>query len=218
MNKQIQTRTNIIKKKKQPRNPQDVASVVHRVLRDNRELKYFDTNFSATNIGITQLFYNLAIVPQGPAQSQRVADEMWMEKVDVRMNITTANADIFTIVRWFLFAWRIPTATANPVTGNILNSTGQGVYSPTSHEYRSMYQIIGPDLMVNLTGVAAAPTVNSQFVYNGTMGLGGRHVQFTAGGTNANNLLFLTFLSNSSIAPFPVFAGTFRLWYYDEKA
>jgi len=197
----------------------EVVSIVHRAMRAQREIKYLDTTFAATNVSTTTLFYNLSIVPQGAAQGQRVGDEMWLDKIEVKMNVTTANADIFSIVRLFMFYWRIPTATANPVVGNIFNSIGtQGVFTPLSYEYRSMYQVVGKDWMLNNTGTAAAPTVNSQFIVDDVLGLGGKHVQFTAGATTGNNLLFLTLVSNSAIAPFPVFQGTWRLWYYDERA
>jgi hypothetical protein len=196
-----------------------IKQVVHRVLKSNRELKYFDTTILTTNSTVTVGITNLSAVPQGVGQSMRVGDEMWLDHVEVRMNITTANADIFSIMRWLLLIWHPNTASVFPAGGNIFNSTTtQSVFSPLSHEFKPMYSVVGSDHIENNSGIATAPTVNSQVVHNLRIGLGQRHVQFGLGVTTASNHLLFTNYSNSAAAPFPVYTLVTRLWYYDERA
>jgi hypothetical protein len=197
---------------------QEVSILLSNKLKRRHELKYFDVFLNTQNSTATVGISLLTTIPQGVTQSQRVGDSVRLVKMEVRFNVTLANSDIYAIMRWFFFRWRVPTSTANP-TGALLFSlsTTQGVYTTLNYENKSMYTLISQDFFENLSGIATAPTNNSQINRVLTINLNDSLLQFELGGvTTGTGHLFFTNFSNSAIAPQPVYTFVSRVWYYDE--
>jgi len=61
-----------------------VITSVHRGLKKTRVIKYYDFILLNQTCSSTVGFANLTQIPQGPGQSQRIADTIWIQKIDVR--------------------------------------------------------------------------------------------------------------------------------------
>jgi len=200
------------------RERQLIAQVVRKAERRARELKFFDTSQSAQSIGAGAALNVLTGVTQGVGQSQRVADMLEYDHVNFTYSIQQANADIYSDVRVIIFQWHPNTTlTGSPVLANILpNTAAIGLYSATNWQYRDQFTILY-DKLWSLSGLATAPTstttVNGHNIRLNNMR---KKVTFSPGAITGDNLLWLLTISDSSIAPFPLFNIQFRTVYCDE--
>jgi len=199
---------------------QHIRTIVRKELKQEekktRTVKYFDTYLNGQNSTTTLGYQGLSPVPQGIGQSQRVADTIWIDSVDVRFNATTANADIFATMRWGLFIWWQNTNSVTPGTTSILESTATfGTLSPFNFEGREYYSVM-LDKFENFTGTATAPTVNSQINHIFRKKLSGHRLDFEVAATTGTGHLYFYNVSDSALAPHPVYSIQFRIWYYDE--
>jgi len=197
----------------------EIQRVVSKALRTNtlktRVVKYFDTYLNGQNSTTTIGYSNISLMPQGIAQSQRLADTAFVSKLDVRFNATTANADIFATMRWGVFIWWQNTNSVTPGTTSIYESVATyGTLSPFNFEGREYYSILF-DHFENFTGTATAPTVNSQINRVFTHKLGNHRIDYEQAATTGTGHLYFVNVSDSAIAPHPVYSIEFRVWYYD---
>jgi len=72
------------------------------------------------------------------------------------------------------------------------------------------------DVKMNLSGVAASPTDNSQHLFEESLETGDMRLDFDLGVTNGVGNVYLFIGSDSAATPFPEFTGNFRVWYFDE--
>lgn len=178
-------------------------------------VKYFELLATTVSMTSTGAFQQLTTMTQGPAQFQRIADTIWMERIDVSYNITTANVDIFNLARVTLMKWKISSALASPTILDVFtNWSNAFVLSYLNFENRKDYAVFH-DLKFNMSGIAASPTINSQHYVELSIPMNRSRVDFNQGATTGIGNLFLFVGSDSTVTPFPVFNGNFRIWYYD---
>jgi len=205
------------KKKGPPVDHQQVKNIVHQILKSSAELKYFDVQQAPSNSTGTVGFENLVLIPQGPAQSQRIADTIWLQRMDLRFSVNAANADVFSHMRMFFFLWKPDTLTVNPTSAAIFTSqSSQSVYTMLDHEQRALRKLVTPDYLLNFTGTATNPTVQSQVDIIESFPLDNQRVDYGLGAVTGTNQLFFTNYSDSLLTPFPQYQFLSRVWYYDE--
>jgi hypothetical protein len=208
------TRTKIDPKVKL--NLQQASRLIDNRLNRNRVIKYIETGNSAQSMSTTFQEACLTLVPQGPAQSQRVADTIWLQRIEMKINVTSANVDVFNLARLVLIRWKVSSSLALPTSADLFNNFGTNVvHSFLNFERRENYSI-SLDTTLNLTGVAASPTNTSQHWLNLTHNMGNQLVQFDPAATTATDHIFFGWFSDSAAIPFPVLNYNFRIWYYDE--
>jgi hypothetical protein len=175
---------------------------------------YYDTVFGPTTSTTTTGFVNLTPIPQGFGQSNRIADTIYVNRVELRLNVTAANADVSSRMRLTFYFWFQNTASVTPgVTSVTEDSTTYGIDSPYNWEGRKFYKVIY-DKIFNLTGATNAPTVNSQVQVNRTIWSGRQLVQFNDGGlTTGTGHLYVQNYSDSAISPHPTYSHVIRVWY-----
>lgn len=176
--------------------------------------KYFDTYFTPTSSTTTVGYSQLTTIPQGSAQSQRVADTLWITKIEMRLTVVASTADVTNQLRLTLFSWVPNTASLTPGTTSLYeNPTTWGCQSPFNYEGRRDYKVYW-DKVFNLVGTSTVPTDNYQKVYNYEMKLKHR-VDFNLGATTGYNHLYLANYSDSAVSPHPAYTYLFRVWYID---
>jgi hypothetical protein len=179
-----------------------------------RPVKYYDISLSYSTVNGTPGFLSLCDIPQGLAQSNRVADTIWPVKLDFQILWTAANSDIFCHVRYVIFTW-IPNDLSYPVSapGLFQDYTGAGVLSPINFERRAELKV-WRDKFVTLTGTSGAPTVGSAVTHRFSVKLNGR-IDYLLASLRGMNHLYFTNFSDSNIPPYPAYVMQCRLWYYD---
>jgi hypothetical protein len=198
-------------------NEREIKSVVHKVIKANRILKYFETFINATNVTLAGTTNRLTSIPQGIAQGDRQADTIYICAIEHRISVATANSDIYSNVRLTLFGFR-EIDSPGPTIGTIYQnpSTAGGVYSFFQNENRKTYKIFS-DRVFNLVGTATNPTATSQIRYEGKRSFSPEwQIAYGLGSTTGSNNVYLASVSDSLIAPFPVLIQNWRVWYYDE--
>jgi hypothetical protein len=194
-----------------------VKTMVHKILKSSAELKYFDVLQAPSNSIGAVGFENLVLIPQGPAQSQRIADTIWLMHMDLRFSVNAANADVFSHMRFFFFLWHEDSLTTVPTSAAIFTSAAsQSVYTMLDYEARALRTLITKDYLVNLTGTATTPTVGSQWDLVHRYELHNTRVDYTLGATTGINQLYFVNYSDSLLTPFPSYQFLARIWYFDE--
>lgn len=193
-----------------------VAVLERRRMRNDKEIKYFDTYLSATNSTTTVGYQQLTTIPQGVGQSNRLGDTVWLQKVDVRVNLTTANTDIFSTMRWGIFHWKQNTASVTPGATSIYESAATfGTLSPANFQGRQYYDLV-LDRIENMVGTAGAPTTSSQVISGYSVNLLNRRLDFEVGATTGTGHIYFVNYSDSALVPHPVYTMHWRVWYYDD--
>jgi hypothetical protein len=208
------TKTKI--KPKQKVNSQQVSTIIERRLASVKTVKYLETLITATSLTTTGQFFQITTIPQGSAQNQRVVDTVWLQRIDLSLGITTANADIFNLGRITFLNWKVSSALASPTTAEIFtNWTNALVHSFLNFERRDLYSVVH-DSKYNFTGVSTVPTINSQHYLETTLPMKNHRIDFDPGVTTGTGHIYLFLASDSSALPFPVININLRVWYYDE--
>lgn len=194
-----------------------VKTIVHNILRSTAEMKYFDVLQAPSNSTGAVGIENLTLIPQGPAQSQRISDQIWLQHFDLRFSVNAANTDVFSHMRFFMFIWRENTLTTTPTSAAIFTSAAsQSVYTMLDYENRALRKLVTPDYLLNFTGTATTPTLHSQVDIVKTYPLHNTRIDYTLGATTGINQLFFINYSDSLLTPFPSYQFLARIWYYDE--
>jgi len=203
------------KRKKGPMTNNDISLIIESKMKKNRVIKYIETllaNISATTTGN---FVQLSSIIQGVLQHERIADTVWIQRIDYSLNFTTGNADIFNLVRMVFFIWKTSTALALPTTNEIFNNWAFAlIHSMLNFERRDTYHLL-KDTRYNMSGTASNPTNYSQQLQFGTIKMNNR-IDFDPSILTAYNHVYVFFASDSAAIPFPVLQANFRLWYYDD--
>jgi len=191
-----------------------VAAIIDRRLMTNTA-KYFEVLFTGVNMSTTGAFTTITAITQGPSQNERVADTIWLERIDLSYGITTGNADIFNLSRVTLLKWKVSDALALPTTAEVFSNWSNAlVHSFLNFERRQLYAVFH-DHKFNMTGTATDPTINSQHYVELAIPMNKAKIQFDQGVLTGTDKIYLFLGSDSSVLPFPVFNGNFRVWYYD---
>lgn len=160
----------------------------------------FVANATATNVGTIT---NLVLPTQGTGAGQRVGDTIQLRRMTFNYTVSTQNADIFNRVRLVLFIWKPNAFLVAPTIATLTNGTGttttQWMYD---WQYSNQFTILY-DKIHYLSGLATAPTVGGCQGGSIEMNLNSR-VEFSPGATLGSNQLYLAYISDSLVAPFPL--------------
>jgi len=194
----------------------EVSLQLERQMARNRVVKYYDSD--ALNVASLLSVANILVtnIPQGVAQQQRIADTVFVHALDIRMNISTANSDVFNCARFLWFIWWQNTASVTPNPNSIVeNASTYGIYSHYNFEGREYFSLLR-DCVFNMTGTVTNPTANSQHVYTMHIPLSEHRIDFNTGVTNGTGHIFNQNYSDSSVAPWPVYNLVVRTWFSDD--
>jgi hypothetical protein len=181
-------------------------------------IKYADGSITPTNVTATGTTGALLNVPQGTAQSDRIGDVIFVRKlVMTALNITAANADVYSHVRVILYQWRPSIGAEAPAVNTVLQTpTTNSVFSNLNYANRRIYEILW-DRTFSMTGTATVPTVGSDYVLtnvNIPIKLPSLEYQL-ASSSNSENTICILYISDSAAAPFPTIQFNFRMFYSD---
>jgi hypothetical protein len=198
--------------RKRSRRTPESSSVAVRIPPNPFTYHYVDNFITPRNVTTTLTYFRFNVPSQGLAANQRLADNVNYVRHEVKFTLTTANVDIFNRVRLVLFIFRENDAFISPTTQSVLSDpTLQGVLSPLSYEHRNQYTLLYDELF-NLTGTASAPTINSQINRNFTIRRKST-AQMDYGTTAGIGNIYLGYLSDSALAPFPVMSFSLRSFF-----
>jgi len=208
---------NVKKRNKKKNVPGEIQSALAR--RDNRLRveKYADYEFVTSSIPASTSgnIQQLTVIQQGVAQSQRIADTVFLNRMDLRMSVIWGDST--NIARFTIIKYLIDTSITPPSMGEIYDQFTMAPYCPFSFENRKYYRVLY-DKTWSLTGpLATSTTLSSKscFVDVSSLGLGSSRIDFDAGAPSGTGHIFGLWSSDSSIAPYPTFTGIFRFWYFD---
>jgi hypothetical protein len=175
--------------------------------------KFVDTTATTTitSAGATAALTSIA---QGNQVGQRDGDMGTLQQFFFNFSCDAANADIFTRSRIILFQWYPNTALIAPVIGNILQTASP--YAFYNYDLSNQYHII-KDFMISSAGLAAAPTSASSIFFGDYIDIRSckKRMEWSPASVNGSNQLFLLYVSDSLIAPFPNFVYNSRVVYTD---
>lgn len=179
--------------------------------------KHFDVNISAQNQSSGGNIGSLSLIPQGAAQSDRIADSIIAHSFHMRWTISTQNADVFNNIRVIVFVWKPSTALFTPVLATILPDTAAvGYQSNLSYPNRDQYHVLF-DRTFAMSGTATNPTPTGNYHFEGHHpDFKNMRMEFTPGATTGTNQIFLLSISDSAVVPFPVATYVTRIVYRDE--
>jgi len=180
-----------------------------------KQLKYADYFGNAFSSTTTIGYSTLTNVTQGPGQTQRVGDMVYLHHMEYRIHYTTANVDVFNLARLLFFVWVPNTGTFVPGTTSILEDpTTYGVLSPHNYETRQEYKVLY-DSTFRMTGTYTNPTVQSNIERIGRINLGNKLQVFNRAASTGTGQIYFLHLSDSALTPFPTLSLMVRTYYYD---
>jgi len=191
------------------------AMILNQALKD-RTIKYLEVLITGTSVSTTYQQVDISAITQGASQNERVADTAWIERIDMSLGVTSANADVFNTARFVIIKWKESSQLALPTAADVFTNYPNALtHSFFNFEKRKLYSVIHDEL-ISLTGVATSPTDTSQILSRKQIGLSSSRIDYDLAGTTGWNKLYFIFFSDSSALPFPVLNVNFRIWYYDE--
>lgn len=177
--------------------------------------KYSDVVVSGTTITSAGTVTPLTNIAQGVTVNQRVGDSALLEALFLNFDVNVANSDVFTTSRILVFQWLVNTALHVPVIADILQtaSTLSMVNFNTSNQY-----IVLLDELIFQSGLATAPTATSLVGRSHAISVSSakKRLEWNAAVTTGSNQIFILYISDSAIAPFPGLNYTSRVL-FDES-
>jgi len=194
---------------------QQVIQVVQNQFIESKDIKWLETLITLQNVPSSGGFVQLTAIPQGPANQQRIADTVWLQRMDLDFTLTTANTDVFNVVRLLYFQWKVDSLLAAPTANDIFtNVTNANVHSFLNFDLRRNYNVI-EDNQYNMTGTATNPSSYSQHAGKYSVQLKNRRLDFNVGSLFGTGHTYVCLISDSTVAPYPILTMNVRLWYYD---
>jgi hypothetical protein len=215
----FQNRPNKRKPKFKPGSSEHTLQLINRSINNKRVIKYFDTMLTLNDASTSVGYELLSVVPQGVAQQQRIADTLWIHRLDIRGNVTlTVNVSNLATVRIGFFIWWQNTASVGPASTSIYESPAIfGPWSPLNFEGREYYSML-KDFQISLAGSTGTPTLlmNRQFIETITFQNSHRVDFQPVGTTTGTGHLYFVNYSDTILANAPVYNLQTRLWYSDD--
>jgi len=198
-------------------NAREVGLILERKMASIKTVKYYDTYSTNELVSTSGGVVDITIIPQGVSQLARVADTIFVQRVDCRINVNTANIDIINLVRLIFFNWRVDSALAAPTVADLLSFVGTTplVYGNFNFENRAMYGV-WKDITFNMSGTATNPTKNSQHYLEFSERMDNKRIDFNLGATSGTGKIYFAEMSDSDAVPYPVRLSNFRVWFMDE--
>lgn len=184
---------------------------LRRALATKTELKFFDTNPSATSITTAAVIFSLSDVTQGVTDNTRVGDTLLPKRLYIKMNFVGADVPA-NIMRVVIFRWNMSTVSDVPGLSEILESTAQPVLAPFAQDNRQRFTMLYDRTWV-LNPNAASQT--NSIVAMKTLKLAKKPIQFNAGTVDGMFKIYALFVSDSGAITHPTVAFSSRLNYTD---
>jgi len=180
-------------------------------------VKYFDFTSLAISIGAGANLTDVALIPQGVGQSQRIADTIMLSKIFMNYSLYIANADIVTTVELKYYKWVPSTGLGTPSIAELLqNPAAANALAHENFENQQMFARLWQKRF-RAVGTATNPTTASNFGRNNQrIPIGKDPIQkFVLGGTAGSNQLYLMSISDSALTPFPILNLVNRIYFKD---
>lgn len=200
-----------------------VKQMIHSIVDQNMENKYFDTvNNSAANIDWDgSVPFALTNIPQGVTDLNRTGDTLIVKKLSwsalikyAQVNTTTNLAMSVSVLRLLIFVWKPFFTDVAPTVAKVLTYTGTyyACHGPITHDGIDQITVLYDSVHV-LDGISQAnKLVRGSVVLNHT-------VQYkNASTTNSAGGIYALFISDavSGAGPYPVVADSvFRVDFTD---
>jgi hypothetical protein len=192
-----------------------IKSYVHKQMKADLELKYIDNYVTPQNVTTTGACGVLVNIAQGAAQGDRVGDQITFTKLLWNVNLTAANADVYSHARVILFQWHPNVSFLAPTVALMLEIPTATFLSPLVWENRDQFTVLW-DKAFSFTGTATVPCDKSDHIAFQTLIPKRKTVIYEKGSTSGgSNLIFLLYISDSAAAPFPTIQYYARLEYLD---
>jgi hypothetical protein len=179
-------------------------------------LKFVDTFNININVPATGIVLpGIVSVPQGAGVSNRVGNKLSLHQLFFNYNITQINTDVVTQVRVLTVQFFPPSSLIMPIIQDFLQ-TLNNVQSMYAWDTSNQYIILSDDIHF-LSGTATNPTSSSNVGFYGEIDISKarKTLEFTSTSPLGSNQLYTIVISDSLVAPFPVFDSTIRLVYRD---
>lgn len=219
MNLPISNRKRKPKKKQQNNIPLTVQ--IHNELQKeknkSRTVKYFDT-FIQYSITTVPLIGVLSPIPQGVSQSERIADTIWVNKIQFKGEIVNYNTDLYSQIRFFLFVYKNNDTITSPSALTIFdtNYSSWTTLTPRNFERRKDFRLVSKDYWIKVISSSTSLTNIGTVNLDETLGLNNSRIDYDLGVNTGTGNLYYVFASDSAVSPSPAITFQFRLWYYDE--
>lgn len=207
---------------------------VKRIVGVRQESKYFSAGAAFFNITATPGFTQLALVPQGVADGQRVGDSIRLRKLDLRLQALVG--DYYNTIRVIVFRFNAPSGVA-PTTAETFDASASGaeyVLCPIpAQQKEKKYHILLDKVFqlsaqvawssagtVNSLSSAPAPGVSSSVKHSRHIlygkRIGTKTIKFDAGATTTSTgSIWICYVSDSGFTPYPALYYNARLTYSD---
>jgi len=193
-----------------------IRNIIDQQVIASKNLKFFDTNLSSSTT-TTVGYQDLTALGTGSTSITRTSEVIRVVKMQVRVLLNAANADVFGSSTFFFFVWKQDTAAVTPGASSVIqdpvtdNTTSMRQYYD-SRKYRLLKRY---DLKYE--GTATVPTSESQkwIVFNLRFPGLGHKVQYNPSVLTGYDHLYFGNFGDSSIAPHPAYELTSRIWFYD---
>jgi hypothetical protein len=182
----------------------------------HEQLKHYDVYTPSLAITSSATILPLSGITQGTGITQRVGDAVEIKALIFNWNLYMQNGDVFNATRIIVFQWLESTSVTTPSPNSILEGlpTVQDFYNwANSPRFRILY-----DGTFFQSGTSTNPTPSGNVGMTGQLiplNAAKKTLQFTPGTTQQFGGLFVLFISDSTIAPFPTTTFNSRLLYND---
>lgn len=180
------------------------------------EKKYFVNEVAPQNVLSTGQIASLTDVSQGDGDTQRDGDQLTMTSLQVNYFLSmplVSLGDVTNYIRIIIFQYH-PFASSVPGITDILLTAD--FRAPYAHDKRFDFNILADKTFVLTAQSATAPNsnaikMNKFFIKTFKR----RKIQFTAGGVNGTNKLYILYISDSTTTPHPSVSWYIKLNYKD---
>jgi len=184
--------------------------------RGKKLAKFIDAPYAAIAVtSIGAVLPGMCPIPQGVTVNQRTGDTVFWRSLHINYDITTQNTDVFNTSRVIIFQWHPNTILVAPVVTDVLQTVT--LYSMYDWQFSNQFTILY-DRVHFQSGTATNPAGSGNQGYYGNVPFTkGFKVDamYNAAAISASEQLFILVISDSLIAPFPVFTAQTRVIYDD---
>lgn len=192
-----------------------IRRMVKSEIKKDREIKFVDEITTLVNVPVAGQLFGMLNIAQGIGINQRIGDQITLEKIEVNLNVTAANSDIYSHTRVIFFQWHPNQALLLPTVAMILETPTQTFQSFYNFEYRNQFSVL-IDHTFSLTGTAGAPTDKSDNIWVArNLPIHHRKVEFAVGATTSSQCVYLLFIGDSAAVPFPLLQMVARVYFSD---
>jgi len=202
--------------KLKPGSDQRVRELINRQVGRDRVVKYFDSPYFSAGMPLVPTIDVLTHIPQGVAQSQRIADTVYIERIELRFTFVVGLTDGYDTCRVVLFIWKQDSTLIVPISNSIFqNPSVYGPHTPLNFEHRKLYSVL-KDYYFSLAGTNTVPTTHTNRQLMEIIGIPEHRIDFTIGAPGGTGHIYITTMSDSASSPNPQIQGMVRVWYYDD--